>query len=171
MTQSHLLPGDFVPEITPLFIKMTREHVNDLSSRKKVDRVIMADLVRDVVMCAGGEIDEVIEAPEDRYILINVKAPGGLNVGVELDGFSALGDHQMLLSWHMDSSSPCLLKQDSLGGRVNPVHHHKATQVCDTFYDMLNALKSGIEGAVNGDIYQEVERPVDAPPLARPRAG
>jgi hypothetical protein len=134
-----------------------------LSSRRAADRNKMALLLEELIARCGAtstrEDFEGAEAPHP--IWLNVVAPGGLQVTVELDGTIPQPDMH-LLAWNMAYASTNRLNGSTFGGDVNPFHSRKATYVAYGFEDLCKQLEQGLLMAKDGSAYLPEVEPLAA---------
>lgn len=134
----------------------------ELTEKRAADRIKMAAILQDLIIDCGATYarrDGVAGGyPGPRVIRLEVRAPRGLCVAVDLDGESCQPDVHVL-SWHMSSDTDARLS-DSFGGNVNRCHFRKATYIAHGFEDLCDQLREGLEKAASGRAF-DAQREAD----------
>jgi hypothetical protein len=125
-----------------------------LSERRASDRKTMAAALETLILECGATFER-LEGPgfaSPHEIMLEVTAPGGLRVPIELDGKSPQPDVHVL-TWHMHYDSKKRLNGAVFGGGVNPHHFRKATYVAYGFKDLCAQLRSALLMCKDGTAY------------------
>ena len=142
------------------FLEVT-VNTKPLSVKRQKDRLEMAGIIKDIALETGTQVRLRDDDPcqGGRSIRLDLKAPGGLEVSIVLDGESRRGDTHVL-SWHMALDSPERL--DSSFGGVNPFHRCKATHTANGFDSLRELLLDCLQKCKTGAAYQAIRMPAVA---------
>lgn len=121
-----------------------------LSEKRAADRLLMAQQVMDLVRRHGFTCD-MDDGLGPRELWVNIQTIHGLALTVDFDGNSPQPDTHVL-SWH-GVQAPHKLRADFAHG-VNPVHWHKATDVCEGFDSLLSILDRRLTAIKEGRAFQ-----------------
>jgi hypothetical protein len=126
----------------------------ELTERKKADRLAMAAALEKLILAHGATFERLEPAPlSPRAIWLQVRAPRGLCVTVDLDGDSCQPDVHVL-SWHIAQDSDARLSDRlALMGSINTHHWSKATMIAEGFESLCRALEFGLEAARDGSAF------------------
>lgn len=142
-------------------MKITLTEVLNLSETRKPDRQIIAQLVSEV--CTEFQIDhswtrEGFDEMHPRAHVIQIMAPQGLRVRIEIDGESC--QHNVhVLCWHIDLNSDTRLA-DSFGS-INTHHFQKCTEVAYGTFGLIEHLRQKFQLIRDGKAFS-AEREADA---------
>jgi len=131
---------------------------SNLSATRTKDRSRMAQLVTELAESLGCTVERQENTSyRPRGIRLDLRAPGGVCVGVELDG-GRRNPETYVLSWHMAYDEPAKLSPH-FWANINTVHYGKATDVAASFDQLLNTLRYRLTGAKDGSAYQRAAVP------------
>lgn len=132
-----------------------RPDLDQLTERRKADRLAMAEQVADLAR-AHGLTAQVRRLETKRRVLVDLAGPHGLKLTVQFRGNSPQCEPDTyVLSW-------CQLpRQDEgyrlfppvFGGSVNPYHGHKATDVANGFRDLTELLQRRFAAIADGSAF------------------
>ena len=120
-----------------------------LTERRKADRAEMASRLEDLIIHCGAKVTREEMGP--REIWLNVEAPRGLRLTLDLDGDSVQPDVHVL-SWHMALDSDACLS-DRFYGSLNNYHFRKATTIAHGFDELCNAIETCLCDAADGTAF------------------
>jgi len=129
-------------------------NTSTLTVRRKADRAQMAARVA-ALATSYGVVATVRPEPTflgPRATAVEISHGDGARLDVWFDGAEAVQD-SFVLSWFMGSSSDQRYS-DTFGMAVNPVHRHKATEVCSGFDDLMDVLQYRFAMLADGSAYE-----------------
>lgn len=120
----------------------------NLTERKKADRAKMAEMVRELAVNCGAEVEIISNwLGESRAVAVKIAASRGVGLTVDFDGTSTQPG-VFVLSWHIDDSDARFA--DFFCGCLNTCHFAKATDVCHGFDSLLEILRERLESIREG---------------------
>lgn len=123
-----------------------------LNVSRRQDRLVMAGDIRALVKGPHWTYEDE-ELPDTRELWVKLKGPRGLSITIDLDGDQRQQRQGcFVLSWH-GVREPHKLAP-GFAPSVNPFHWHKATDVCDSFQELLQVLRIRMAAAVDGSAFQ-----------------
>lgn len=124
-----------------------------LSATRAKDRAIMAKQITELAQSLGCTVTESEMVFGKKGVRLDILAPGGLRVGLELPGFSSTGS--FVLHWNLRAhDNPSATLDPAFWCNINTVHYCKATDVANDFEDLLRVLKMRWTGAQDGSAYK-----------------
>lgn len=140
----------------------TNEKLNTLTTRRKADRKIMADIIQAVVEKHGAKVTRTEEG-EDKYypraIQLDIEEPKHqLGVYIKFDGKSPHANpNTWVVPWCIRSYRQALLSDRFGRYQGASVNHSKCMPVKYTFTQLLDAVETALEMAADGSAFKPYE--------------
>jgi hypothetical protein len=129
-----------------------------LNVARAADREAMARRLEQVIREAGATVERDPLMTRDREIWLNVTAPQGLAVTIDLDGDSRQQrDNVFVLGWHIGTGSTAQLSEmfgRAAGGGINPHHFAKCTAVSYGWPALLQNVRDALYLANTGEAFK-----------------
>ena len=121
--------------------------------RRKADREALANCIKQTAADFGFEV--TWEPERDREIVLDVATTRGLHAMVIIDGRSVQPDVHCI-HWHVRSPFDSKLEPAYWGReRLNTVHYGKATDIADSFDELVNLFRMRFTAIANGRAFQQ----------------
>lgn len=132
--------------------------MDNLSEKRKADRIKMATILRDTVLEMGGKCEIVDWAEKydrpSRRIMCEIEAPGGATIWVSFDGDTSQ-PNTFVATWNTRGK---LWLHPSMGA-VNPHHWSKLNRVAYGFTHLLMIITNDLASFADGSGYMTEDHP------------